>query len=623
MADEEPVEYLVSRRPRRSTAGNRMAAALAEMALEEGNKDLDDDKEFVVEKFEEDAFESDFESTDEEAASHDVDVGEKEVQEEEKRARKAARSKLEKATAAAHEKHKATFNPLATIAKPKPKPRPEKRRVSLGAVVNAETGEVLAIEDEARAETAQRKRKSKRKHTVLNTSATVTRLKESEEKKASLPKKARPATRSFSQLELIALSLDNEEGNLVEHRDYLKLEEEKRARARVVRKTVDGPLVRWVSRVEDVTEVLQPSLPPPESSTLSTPTFYSSFGTTFRHDSPQISMNKSPGVGPSSLGDKSSVLAVSMPINSIVTPSRTIPDNARTDKPSFHGANVPDPLPTTVANSHVSLSVSATPNPAAPIPPPFQVWPPPQPPNALTLEVHQQSVSQNSPIPVPNIASLTPSPFTTQTASSVVELPKSEPTSQTKSSLSSSIAVDPALETLLQRSMSTELPDPSSFSSHVWTLAPAAKDSYVPSVSTSTTQLPTPQIITYKTTRNYLVHELAQTPSTPKPQWKDTMAALFGDHVKWEDLKVYVGKGRPLSRPVQTCPITGLPAPYMDPRTGTPYANQYAYNMLTRILHHEYAWSPSLGRYTTEIENPTRSSTEEQTHEPRYMEVDG
>lgn len=46
---------------------------------------------------------------------------------------------------------------------------------------------------------------------------------------------------------------------------------------------------------------------------------------------------------------------------------------------------------------------------------------------------------------------------------------------------------------------------------------------------------------------SYVVHELEQEDGTPKPLWKDTMAAMFGDHVKWEDLRVYTGKGRPTS----------------------------------------------------------------------------
>jgi vacuolar protein sorting-associated protein 72 len=94
------------------------------------------------------------------------------------------------------------------------------------------------------------------------------------------------------------------------------------------------------------------------------------------------------------------------------------------------------------------------------------------------------------------------------------------------------------------------------------------------------------------------------------------MSALFGGDVKWEDMKVWSGKTRPLcaflsfslysdffigcmplARPKQTCPLTGLPASYLDPRTNVPYANVRAYETLTKILQHEYVWSEQLGCY--------------------------
>lgn len=43
-----------------------------------------------------------------------------------------------------------------------------------------------------------------------------------------------------------------EEDNIAEHRNYLSLEEERRRLARVVRMAVQGPLLRWVSKREDV-----------------------------------------------------------------------------------------------------------------------------------------------------------------------------------------------------------------------------------------------------------------------------------------------------------------------------------------------------------------------------------
>lgn len=51
---------------------------------------------------------------------------------------------------------------------------------------------------------------------------------------------------------------------------------------------------------------------------------------------------------------------------------------------------------------------------------------------------------------------------------------------------------------------------------------------------------------TEKVTRNYLVHELDQREEIPKPRWEETMGAVFGDHVKWDEIKVYTSRHRPL-----------------------------------------------------------------------------
>lgn len=53
----------------------------------------------------------------------------------------------------------------------------------------------------------------------------------------------------------MAQALANEESNLIEHRDYLKLEEEKRKKTRPVKHGIEGPLLRFISRKEE-TKVL-------------------------------------------------------------------------------------------------------------------------------------------------------------------------------------------------------------------------------------------------------------------------------------------------------------------------------------------------------------------------------
>ncbi|KAI0369880.1 hypothetical protein BV20DRAFT_945243 [Pilatotrama ljubarskyi] len=263
-------DSLVSRRPKRSTAGNRMEAALAEFKAEDIGMDVEDDADFALDKDEEDVFESDFESTDEEGDQEDVDAtAEKMIRQEESRARKTTRTHLERITALAHARQAATFHPELIAPSEKEKTeRKIRRRVSLGVAVDTETGEITTLEDGATeqaesASVALGRRHSTRTHTVANTSATVSRVKDEERKQSSAPKRAKSSNRAPTQAELIAKALDMEEGNIAEHKNYLTIEEEKRRKARVVRTSVQGPLLRWISKPEEITVQVDPGPPPP------------------------------------------------------------------------------------------------------------------------------------------------------------------------------------------------------------------------------------------------------------------------------------------------------------------------------------------------------------------------
>lgn len=60
--------------------------------------------------------------------------------------------------------------------------------------------------------------------------------------------------------------------------------------------------------------------------------------------------------------------------------------------------------------------------------------------------------------------------------------------------------------------------------------------------------LPVPEVKLHTETvgKNYVIHEISQDEPATRPLWKDTMTAMFGSHVKWEDAKAYVSRGRPL-----------------------------------------------------------------------------
>ncbi|KAJ7494564.1 hypothetical protein B0H11DRAFT_2002386 [Mycena galericulata] len=419
--DTSPDELLVTRRSRRSTAGNRMEAAMAEMELDQ-SRDAEDDADFTNDKDEEDIFDEDFESTDDEAQNDDA-AAEAAALEEEKRARKA------------------------------------KRRVALGGAVNAATGEAIVARGGGQRPIAHRQ--SMRKHTVLNTSLTETRLKRSEERKAAQPnKKPRAQGPTVSQAELIARALDAEEGNIVEHRDYLKLEEEKRRRARVVRPTVEGPLLRWVSRMEEVKVVVPPAPPPTYG-----------YGYAAGSSGGYVFPAYQPATGTPNLSTFNTPLSNNPPASHASIPSNGVPSN-----------------------------LAYLPNPAVPYVP----YTPPAPTTRIEKVARNYVVHE---------------------------------------------------------------------------------------------EVQHPEIPMSNTTVGRSAHNRSQS-AVPKPTWGATMTAMFGSHVNWEEVKVYTGKGRLMGRPTQICPLTGGIARYRDPRTGVPFADVGAFETLTRVLNHEYVWSPDIGAYT-------------------------
>ncbi|KAF5311818.1 hypothetical protein D9619_003597 [Psilocybe cf. subviscida] len=549
---DAPMEMLATRRSKRSTAGNRMVAALAEIGMEELTQDPEEDVDFVNDKLEEDVFGSDFESTDEEAEKEAEVQGETEAVREERSTKKTARTRLDRITAAAHARNRQTFNPDIQIAsKPKSKPKGRKT-VRLGAAVDAETGQehnaAFLREANVLSHPGQQ-RTSKRKHTVQSTTATATRVQQSQARKAALPKKTKTETRKFSQAELIAAALDTEEGNIIEHRDYLKNEEEKRKRARVVRTTISGPVLRWVSKTEQVKVPVPPPPPPPP---------------------PAVSVT-------------ASIAPVSPTLPALYRGLYGQPYNYATGTTSFSSstAGIVSTFPATSSQS--TISFSSYPNYLASTTPTFPIWPPPA------------SSSQATHTSIFSVNSLTAAALN-NTSSTVVSPPSTATATANPTTAASVISPPPP-----SQPVATTPP----------AATPPASDEVVPASSTSegqaqvsggeigeTPAAPEPEFKTETVTKNYLIHELDQQKSAPKPTWTQSMTAIFGDHVKWDQVKGFVGKQRPLHRPRQTCPITGWQAHYMDPRTGVPYADSQAYKILTSLLNHEYVWNPSLGCYT-------------------------
>lgn len=252
-----------------------------------------------------------------------------------------------------------------------------------------------------------------------------------------------------------------EEGNTIEHRDYLSMEEEKRKKARLVRMTVQGPLLRWISKSEEVKVVVEP--PPAHSTTAAlrplAPRPPYGYAQTYPHYS---NVSSDSTAGPSSY----------------VHPSGSSSGSASADPPYFH-PSVSSSAATSGAPSYFHPSGLAPGSGAAATPPYFH-----------------------------------------PSASSATHYYAGSPVS--------------------------------SHSQPAYTYQP-----YLPPLPPSPPREPEKQECIETVMKNYVVHEANQSEKSSRPSWLSTMKAMFGENVNWDELRVYVSKGRPYS----TYPILSLRAP--------------------------------------------------------------
>ena len=259
-------------------------------------------------------------------------------------------------------------------------------------------------------------------------------------------------SRRYTQGELIALALDTEEGNIVEHRDYLKNEAEKRKRARVVRTTIEGPLLRWISKKEEV----KVAVPPPPT----LPVFNYSPSLSLYRDAYGTSAGHL--FNPMAYSYTTGATHYATNIASSLTQPRAVGTPSAGQQPIMTTAQFH------AYQRYMDPAYSA-----------FPMWPP-APPN-------QQQASYYQP---PASTSTTPTPLATAGT------------------------------------------------------APTPLGNNMPSIIQQQPQQPETRV--EPITKNYVVHELAQHKNASKPSWTDTMESMFGKHVKWDEVKVFVGKNRPL-----------------------------------------------------------------------------
>lgn len=334
------------------------------------------------------------------------------------------------------------------------------------------------------------RRHSTRTHTVANTSATVSRVKEEVRKvclmelefsvgfrpmliaslcqQSAAPKRVKTKIKAPTQAELIARALDMEEGNIEEHRNYLTLEEEKRKKARVVRTSVQGPLIRWISKKEEMTVLVQPPAPSLPHPPASVPPL-SQAGNQYAH------YRYHPPPSPSAASPN----ATRAPYANTLQQHQSTPYTPGPYTPSQSGQYYTPPT-----QNSPPYAPHAAQSPFSSQSSPFPQWPPPPPPPAYT-----------------------PAPQTTSTSPGM-------PTTQPVQGLPST---------------------------------PASTPMYAPSVLSVPLPPPPIQPVERKETvsKQYVVHEIDQTEKPTRPNWSSTMTAMFGDHVDWESARVYTAKGRP------------------------------------------------------------------------------
>jgi len=285
---------------------------------------------------------------------------------------------------------------------------------------------------------------------------------------------------------LIQRALDNEEGNTKEHKNYLKAEEEKRKKARTVKTpNVTGPVLRWISKVEDEKFKVQVEVPPTQPQP--------AYG---QHTTTQ--MNSYYTQLYQYLASHSRTLTTQ--IGSDLTPVSTEPTSTSqlltvSDNPFF------------MSTPSVEAALSEA---------KFE-------PKAVMSSVRTACT--------PALVSTAPS-----SSPATVAAPS---TTAFSSQFRNTIPYSSTSYNTLAPATAASTPISSAFQPTFLT----------PSETTVPVQSSQKQYVeeerTAKVAKNYVIVEAGQQDGIAKPPWKDLMTSMFGDHTKWDEVKVLAGKGRP------------------------------------------------------------------------------
>ena len=258
----------------------------------------------------------------------------------------------------------------------------------------------------------------------------------------------------------------------------------------MVKKSIEGPVLRWISKKETIQVEVQLPSPPPPTVVATGANLYAG----------KYSFVYTSGIGAGTVGSQ----AYSMPFYTY-TPlaaqsavSKPQEAATSTNLPSSHpNGNLPVSSATTSTTPTSSIPHSTTP-----------LLPP--------------ASSSNAEGTVPTAVAVSSAPSTSSWQQQPRTLSQPQPSASTQAQSSTRSQPPPIL-----------FPYPS---------------------------IPTAPLIAHRAEdvcKNYVIHELSQSiPS--KPPWKDTMSAMFGDHVRWDEVKVFTGKGRPLGTCFSRLPFSRL-----------------------------------------------------------------
>jgi len=289
---------------------------------------------------------------------------------------------------------------------------------------------------------------------------------------------------------LIQRALDNEEGNTKEHKNYLKAEEEKRKKARTVKTpNVTGPVVRWISKVEDEKFKVQVEVPPPQPQPTAIPAYGQYTATQMNSYYTQL-------------------------YQYLASHSRTLTTQAGSDL---------TPVSTEQTSTSQLLTVSDTPF--------FMSTPSVE--AALSEAKFEAKATMSSVRPACTSAMVSTAP---SSSSTTVAAPS---TATFSSQFRNTIPYSSTSYNTLAPTAAASTPVPSVFQPTFFT----------PSENTVPVQSSQKQYVeeerTAKVAKNYVIVEAGQQDGIAKPPWKDLMTSMFGDHTKWDEVKVLAGKGRP------------------------------------------------------------------------------